>query len=305
MGTPGFVVPVLDALHDIPEIGIAAVYTPPDRRRGRGQMMEAPPVKERARELTIPVEQPNTFRDAAAVDKLAGYEPDVIVVAAYGRLLPPDVLGVPRRGCVNLHPSILPRHRGPSPVAGAILAGDEETGVTLMQLDEGMDTGPVIAQRTRSIGPNDDAESLTPVLFADGAELLVEMLPAWLEGHITPVSQNDRQASYTAKLERADGAADWRNDAARLARMQRAYAPWPGLHTRWKGREIKLLAVAPVDGPAAEPGVVGQTADAPIAVGTGSGLLAVHRLQLEGRRPVEAGEFLRGQPDFIGVRLGE
>ena len=304
MGTPGFVVPVLDALQDSPEVEVAAVYTPPDRRRGRGQTYEASPVKQRGQELGIPVEQPRTFRDADVVAQLESYRPDVIVVAAYGRLLPPEVLAIPRFGCLNLHPSLLPRHRGPAPVAGAILAGDDITGVSLMLLDEGMDTGPIIAQRERAIGPSDDAAGLTETLFADGAALLVETLPGWTDGSIAAATQDGNLATYTNKLERADGLADWRLSAETLARRQRAYAPWPGLYTRWEGKELKLLDVAPAHGAEAAPGLVTDAEGARIAIGTGTGLLEVRRLQIEGRRATDAEDFLRGYPQLIGAQLG-
>ena len=304
MGTPGFAVPALDALRDCPEVEVVAVYTPPDRRRGRGQNLAASPVKQRGRELGIPVVQPRTFRDSEAVIRLESLRPDAIVVVAYGRLLPADVLAIPQFGCLNLHPSLLPRHRGPAPVAGAILAGDETTGVTLMLLDEGMDTGPIIAQRQRPIDASDDAARLTETLFSDGAALLVETLPAWIGGSVAAVPQDDALATYTNKLERADGLADWNLSAAELARRQRAYTPWPGLHTRWDDKEVKLLDVAPTPGADAEPGLVTRTDAAELAVGSGAGLLAVRRLQLEGRRPSDAADFLRGYPQFMGARLG-
>lgn len=304
MGTPDFVVPVLDALQDCPEVEVAAVYTPPDRRRGRGQTYEASPVKQRGRELSIPVEQPRTFRDADVVAQLQSYHPEVIVVAAYGRLLPPEVLTIPRFGCLNLHPSLLPKHRGPAPVAGAILAGDDITGISLMLLDEGMDTGPIVAQRERPIDASDDAGTLTQALFADGATLLVETLPGWTGGSVSAVKQNDELATYTAKLERADGLADWASSAETLSRRRRAYVPWPGLYTSWQGKEIKLLDVAPVPGAAAEPGLVTNAGGEEIVIGTGDGLLAVRRLQMAGRRATGAPEFLRGYPEFKGARLG-
>ena len=304
MGTPGFVVPVLDALQDCPEVEVAAVYTPPDRRRGRGQTYEASPVKQRAEALGIPVEQPRTFRDADVVAQLESYSPHAIVVAAYGRLLPPQILAIPRFGCLNLHPSLLPRQRGPAPVAGAIMAGDHITGVSLMLLDQGMDTGPIIAQRERPIDASDDAGTLTEALFADGAALLVDTLPGWIDGSVSAVNQNHELATYTAKLERADGLADWTLSAETLSRRQRAYVPWPGLYTSWQGKEIKLLQVAPVPGAAVEPGLVSDANGARIAIGTGQGLLAVRRLQMEGRRAADAENFLRGYPEFKGARLG-
>ena len=304
MGTPAFAVPVLDAIYEQPGLELVAVYTPPDRKRGRGQNLEASPVKQRAEALRVPVEQPRTFRDDEAVARLAAGKPDVIVVAAYGRLLPPETLAIPRFGCLNLHPSLLPKYRGPAPVAGAILAGDRVTGVSLMLLDEGMDTGPIIAQRERVIDESDDAATLTETLFADGAELLIESLGGWTNGSISASEQDDEMATYTNKLERADGLADWGLNAEVLSRRQRAYAPWPGLYTTWDGSELKLLEVSPIPGGDVEPGLVTAVAEAEIAVGTGEGLLGVRRLQLAGRRATNAEEFLRGHPEFRGARLG-
>ena len=304
MGTPDFVVPVLDGLAANPTLNVVAAYVPPDRPRGRGRSLAAAPVKQRALELGIPVAQPATLRNSNAVAELAGFEADVIVVAAYGRILPPNVLGLPRFGCLNLHPSLLPRHRGPSPVVSTILAGDETTGVTLMLLDEGMDTGPIIAQRQRPVSWRDDANSLTATLFADGVDLLNEGLPGWLAGAIQSSPQDDALATYTAKIERADGAIDWMLPAATLARRLRAYTPWPGLHTRWNGIEVKILAAEAMGGDGADAGVVVDTGSSNIAIGTGDGLLVVGRLQLEGRRAAAAAEFLRGYPQFVGARLG-
>ena len=304
MGTPHFAVPALDSLVSNPVVDVVAVYTPPDRRRGRGRVMEPPPVKARAQELQIPIHQPPTFRNPDAVAGFSELRPEIVVVVAYGRLLPAAVLEIPRFGCLNLHPSLLPRHRGPSPVPGAILCGDDTTGVTLMLLDEGMDSGPIITQRARDIKPEDDAENLTTELFHDGAALLSETLPAWLSGDVDARPQDDALATFTSKMERADGLADWGRTAEFLWRQQRAYAPWPGLHTAWQGKELKLLEVSPLQGSDAEPGAVVRADGDRLAVGTGKGLLEIRRLQLEGRRPAPAEDFVRGYPDFNGARLG-
>ena len=304
MGTPHFAVPALDTLTRNPALEVVAAYTPPDRRRGRGQSLAASPVKRRAEDLDIPVEQPATFRNSDAVDRLASHVPDLVVVVAYGRLLPTAVLDLPRFGCLNLHPSLLPRHRGPSPVAGAILAGDDTTGVTVMLLDRGMDTGPIIAQRARPITPEDNAETLTGDLFEDGARLLTQVILDWVSGAVEAVAQDEAQATYTAKMERGDGLADWTKEAETLWRQQRAYTPWPGLYTSWEGKEIKLLDVAPLPDGCAATGTVVSAGDEPVAIGSGGGLLAVRRLQLEGRRPADAADFVRGYPQFIGAKLG-
>ena len=305
MGTPQFATPALDALASNPAVAVVAAVTPPDRARGRGRRTAPTPVKQRAHELNIPVIQPPTLRHPDAIAALAAYRPDLIVVAAYGQLLPPPVLELPPLGCLNLHPSLLPKHRGPSPVAGAILAGDATTGVSIMRLDAGMDTGPIIAQSQRPITLHDDAATLTAILFKDGAILLNQIIPQWAAGAITATPQDDTQATYTAKIERSDGLANWNLPAHHLTRIQRAYTPWPGLYTRWDGQELKLLTVSAIPG-AATPGLViaPPTNDLPLAIGTGEGLLAAHTLQLEGRRPASGRDLLRGYPGLAGARLG-
>ena len=295
----------------MPEVEVVAAVTPPDRERGRGRRSEPPPVKETAQRLDIPVLQPDSLRSQSAQAQLAALSPDAIVVAAYGKLLPNPVLELPPHGCLNLHPSLLPRHRGPSPVATAILEGDEVTGVSLMLLDEGMDTGPVIAQRECALSGEETAGELTDTLFHMGADLLAESLGAWTRGRLQAQPQDDTLATVSRKLERADGLADWTLPAETLARQCRAYAPWPGLYTPWEGKTLKLLEAAPLPdsvSPEIVEGRLGQVVSgnsaAPAAVATGDGLLALTRLQLEGRRPVTVREFLAGYPDFIGAFLG-
>ncbi|HLF04631.1 MAG TPA: methionyl-tRNA formyltransferase [Dehalococcoidia bacterium] len=308
MGTPALVLPVLDGLAADPDLQVVGVYTQPDRPRGRGRTPEMPPVKSHALSLGLPVYQPASLRPARAQAELAALQPQVIVVAAYGLFLPPPVLNTPAHGCLNLHPSLLPRYRGPSPVVTAILEGDTVTGVTLMLLDQGMDTGPIIAQRQHPIGPEDTAESLTLALFQLGAALLLETLPGWVAGRVTAHAQDAAQATVTRKVERADGQARWELSAAGLERRRRAYTPWPGLFTHWQGQVLKLLDVAalpPQASPGAQPGLVVPLAlpGMPAGIGTAEGMLGLKTLQLEGRRPVSAAEFLRGYPQFLGSRL--
>ena len=308
MGTPQFVVPVLDSLVENPDVEVVGVYATPDRPRGRGLAPEMPPVKARASTLGLEVYQPATLRSASAQDQLANLRPDLIVVAAYGRLLPPPVLDLPRHGCLNLHPSLLPSYRGPSPVVTAILEGQAVTGVTLMRLDAGMDTGPIIARRQRPISPDDTAGTLTEALFRLGADLLLESLPLWVEGQLPAQPQDDSQATVTRKLERADGQADWRLSAVQLERRWRAYTPWPGLFTHWRGQVVKLLDVAAMPRAAASgdsPGLVVPLPqdETPVGIVTSQGVLGVKTLQLEGRRPTGAREFLRGYPQFMDSQL--
>ena len=308
MGTPQPVVPALERLHALPDLELVAAVTPPDRERGRGRQPAPPPVKEAALRLGVPVLQPESLRSQRVRDQLTEFAPDVIVVAAYGKFLPPPVLELPPHGCLNLHPSLLPRHRGPSPVATAILEGDDITGVSLMLLDEGMDTGPVIDQREHPLSGDVTADDLTDTLFVLGADLLADSIGPWTRGELSAKPQDDSLATVSRKLERTDGLADWTLLASTLARQCHAYTTWPGLYTHWQGRAIKLLEVTPLNEQStpAQPGQVHSVPpEAPIVVATGDGLLALRRLQLEGRRPVSAREFLAGYPDFTGSVLGD
>ena len=305
MGTPTSVIPALERLCRMPEVDVVAAVTPPDRERGRGRRSEPPPVKEAALRMAVPVLQPDTLRSQAVQDQLAGLDPDVIVVVAYGKLLPKPVLDLPPHGCLNLHPSLLPRHRGPSPVATAILEGDDVTGISLMLLDEGMDTGPVIAQREYALTGEETARELTDTLFHAGADLLTESLGPWTRGELQAQPQDDAHATVSRKLERAYGLANWALPAETLSRQCRAYAPWPGLYTQWEGKTLKLLEVSvlPGDGQRYELGQVVSDGPDAVAAVTGDGLLGLSRLQLEGRRAVTAREFLAGYPDFVGAYL--
>lgn len=308
MGTPSFAVPVLDALVSAEDVQVVAVFTMPDRPRGRGRSPEMSPVKTYALERGLEVHQPASLRRERAQQELADLQPEVIVVAAYGNFLPSQVLHAPPHGCLNLHPSLLPRYRGPSPVASAILDGVTVTGVTLMLLDQGMDTGPIIMQREYPISSKETAEGLTFSLFQMGSRLLLENLASWMAGVLTSNPQDGSRATVTRKFERKDGLADWNLPAAVLERRRRAFTPWPGLYTTWQGRGLKLLDVAaltPPTGPGFEPGLVVALPDreCPAAVATGDGLLGLKSLQLEGRRALTAAEFLRGQPQFLGSQL--
>jgi methionyl-tRNA formyltransferase len=338
MGTPAFVIPVLEALSRAQGVDVVGVYTTPDRPSGRGQTQEMSPVKSHALGLGLKVYQPATLRSARVQAELAALQPDVIVVAAYGRLLPKEALHVPPHGCLNLHPSLLPRYRGPSPVVTAILEGETVTGVTLMLLDEGMDTGPIIAQHEHPISSEDTTATLTATLFQLGADLLLENLNPWVSGRLTAQPQDGAKATITRKLDRADGLALWELSAMELDRRRRAYTPWPGLFTHWQGKVLKLLEThphpfdpapsglnplpqwerRPTPSPSmgegqdggeeiwdAAPGLVIPLSlkDIPIGVVTGRGILGLKALQLEGRRAVTAEEFLRGYPDFLDSRL--
>ena len=304
MGTPAFAVPALDALSDA-SCDIVGVYTQPDRRSGRGRRITASPVKQAAIERGLSVFQPASLRrDAETRAHIASLQPDIIIVVAYGLFLPAETLAVPPLGALNIHPSLLPKHRGPSPVATAILQGDTTTGVTLMQLDAGMDSGPVIAQRETPIGADETAETLTARLFHIGAELLTATLPRWSAGEIAVAPQVKADATITSLLKREDGAIDWTRSADYIARQVRAYHPWPGTFTHWNGRQLKIhQASAPDMSTDAAPGTVVALTEG-VGVATGSGVLLLGRVQIEGRQATDTTDFARGYRDFTGSLLG-
>ena len=308
MGTPAFVVPVLEALLAEAKVQVVGVYTQPDRPRGRGRTVELTPVNSAGVNLGLPVFQPASLRSARAQQELADLRPDVILVAAYGRFLPPEVLDLPPHGCLNLHPSLLPKYRGPAPVVTTILDGEAVTGVTLMQLDEGMDTGPILAQQEYPLNGDETAADLTEALFRTGAHLLLHNLEALAAGKLPAQPQDDSRATVTRKLERADGLADWTRSAVTLERQRRAFTPWPGLTAHWQDKSLRLLDVAPLNRPdlaGADPGLVVSlpSEEIPAGIITADGILGLKSVQLEGRRATSIAEFLRGYPTFISSRL--
>lgn len=303
MGTPHFAVPALEQLV-LDGCDVAAVYTQPDKEAGRGRLSLAPPVKQAAVELGLRVEQPASLQTADSLQLIAGLRPDAIVVAAYGKMLPVAVLSLPPHGVLNIHPSLLPRFRGASPVASAILAGNQFTGVSVMLLDEGMDTGPVLAREQVGISPLDTTGSLTDKLARVGANLLLDVMPRWLKGEITARAQDESQATLTRKFEKEDGEIDWSLPAKEISLRVRAFTPWPGSYTRWQGKQVKITGAVPL--PAAlgvKPGQVTSLEGTQLGIGTGDGLLGVLQLQLEGKREMTAADFLNGQRDFPGAVL--
>jgi len=291
-GTPEFAVPALEALCAAPFV-VSAVLTQPDRPAGRGRALSASAVKRRALELELPVLQPPTLRDPDALASLAALKPDVLVVAAYGLLLPPAVLALAPHGGVNLHASLLPRWRGAAPVQRALLAGDAETGVAIMQMESGLDTGPVYATERVAIEARDTGASLTLRLARVGARLLVATLRALEQGgaHATP--QPAAGVVYAAKLDKAEASIDWRQSAVELDRQVRAFVPWPIAATRWRGAALKVHEALPVDGAAAAAGTITGADASGVTVATGKGSLRLLRVQLAGRTVVNAAEFAR------------
>ena len=308
MGTPAFAIPSLEALLGA-GYAVPGVYCQPDRPAGRGRRLAAPPVKQWAQGRGLRVLQPASLRDEAARSELAAQRPDAIVVAAYGKLLPASVLNIPRRGALNLHPSLLPKYRGASPVQAAILAGDEVTGVSVILLDEGLDSGPVLAQREEAVFSEDTAGSLGERLAMAGAALMAETLGKWLNGELTPAPQGESEATMTPRLSKADGQMVWATSTAKhLARKVRGLSPWPGCYTTWEQRKLKILEADDIEDDEGDPGTVvvaklAHSSGSALGVATAAGTLILRRLQLEGRRPLEPEAFLAGHPGFVGARL--
>jgi methionyl-tRNA formyltransferase len=290
MGTPDFAATILGALlgagHEI-----LCVYTQPPRPAGRGHKVSPSSVQEVAVSRGLHVETPQLF-DAAAVKAFAALNPDVAVVAAYGLILPKIALGIPRFGCLNVHASLLPRWRGAAPIERALLAGDRETGISIMRMEEGLDTGPVLLAERLSIRPGMGAVALYEELAALGSRLILAALAALAQGKLSPKPQPEEGATYAAKLRRDEGALDWRKPAAELERAVRAFEVFPGTYFTWNGERIRVLAAEPAGNPAgAAPGTV---RDGRLTIACGEGALRLVKLQRPGRAALDTAEFLRG-----------
>ncbi len=306
-GTPAFAVPALTALIEINFKPVGVVTQPPEPV-GRKQILTPSPISHVARIASIQLGEPKKLKDPDFLKWLTELKPDLAVLAAYGRILPSAVLAIPRLGFINIHPSLLPRHRGAAPIAGTILAGDQETGVTIIKLDEKVDHGPIIAQEKFAVPPNATTESLTPLLADLSAKLLLEIMPIFLAGKSTLLEQDHQQATFTKLLKRDDGAIDWNKSAAEIERQIRAYTSWPGSFTCWKTMRLKILAAelhpqTEAIAGAHKPGTV-IVRDNKISVATGDGLLKILRLQLAGSKPQEVPEFLNGHKEFTTALLG-
>lgn len=301
MGTPEFAIPSLAALIDSFEV--VGVFTQPDRPSGRGRKLTAPPVKRLALDHDIPLAQPEALKSDAVLATLNEWSPRVIVVAAYGQILPPEVLELPPLGCVNVHASLLPRWRGAAPVQAAILHGDPNTGVTIMKMDPGLDTGPILAQRSTPIGPEETGGELADRLAQMGAELLIETLPRYAAGELEPIPQDDSQATKAPLLRKEDGLLDFHEPAEQLERQVRAYHPWPGTHFYWKEHRIAVqhASVGETEGDL-EPGTALETGGGP-GVQTSEGVLILEQVQPAGKRLMSGESFLNGAQDFPGSEI--
>ncbi len=305
MGTPEFALPSLEALHQA-GAPILLVVTQPDRPKGRGRKVVAPPVKVLAGAKGLPVYQPQKVKSSEAIERIAAVDPVCIVVAAYGQLLSAEILEMPSLGAVNVHASLLPKYRGPAPIHWALIQGEEETGITTMLMDTGMDTGDILLQREVPIQPDDTAGSLHDRLADEGAELLVETLKMLKRGALEPRAQDDSQATYAPMLVKEDGEVDWHQDAKRVCCRIRGLDPWPGCFTLWQGMRLKLFGCQALPGSThAKPGTVIAVDEDGLQVAAGKGAVLIKTLQLEGRRSLPLAEFLRGYSLQVETLFGE
>lgn len=295
MGSPDFALSTLRSLAK--NYQVVGVVTQPDRASGRGRELKAPPVKLLAQELNIPVMQPQKLREPEAMQQLQAWNPDLIVVAAFGQILKKDVLEMPKYGCINVHASLLPRWRGAAPINAAVLAGDEETGVTIMKMDVGLDTGSMLAMKKIRIKPDDTAGSLFEALSTLGADLLIETLPAYMDGKLTPQPQPEEGATYAPMLKKEDGLLDFTQTAVDLERRVRAMNPWPGAWFEWNGAPLKVHKTHVGQGKA-EAGKRLIEQNQP-AVGAGGGVLILDEVQPPGKKPMNGKSFLAGARNWL------
>ena len=300
MGTPDFALPSLRGL--LARYEVAAVVTQPDRPAGRSKALRQSPVKQVALAAGIPIFQPKRLREPAAVEALRRIEADVYVVAAFGQILPQSVLDLPRYGTINVHASLLPRWRGAAPIQAAIRAGDAASGVTIMLLDAGLDTGPLLARRAIELSSDETGSSLHDKLAQLGAELLLDTLPKHMSGDCAPQAQDDSLATVAPQISKLEGEIDWAEPAAAIDRHVRAFTPWPGTYTVWQGKELKIIA-GRAGGGVAAPGQVVDKGGV-IGIGTGAGLYLPRQLQLPGKKRLSVADFVNGRRDFIGAQLG-
>lgn len=300
-----FGIPAFEALVAHPEYDVAGLVTQPDRPAGRGRRVSASPIKEMAVSCGVPVLQPRRLRDPEAIAEVAALGADVIVVAAYGQWIPPQVFDAPPYKTLNIHPSLLPRHRGAAPAMSAILSGDEESGITIIRMTEEMDAGDILTQVRLAITPEDTTGTLMAKLARLGAQALVSTLPRWLQGEIEPTPQDHSQATWFPRVRKAQGQINWTKSAEQIWREVRAYNPWPSAYTFYQGQRLVIHRARPLSAWAgsAEPGQVMLLGER-LAVACGDGALLLDAVQLAGKRPLTGEEFARGQRNIAGAVLG-
>lgn len=308
MGTSAFAEQILASLIKT-NYNLIAVYTQPDKKVGRAQELQKSAVKITAEKNNIPVFEPNKF-DEPAINKLAELNPDIIVVAAYGKILPENVLKIPPHGTINVHASLLPKYRGASPIQNALLNGEKKTGITIMLMDKGIDTGDILSQEEINIDHNDTAENLTDKLASLGSELLIKTLPDYIVGKIEPQKQDDSLATLCRLIKREDGLIDWDDSAENIYNKFRAFQPWPGIYTFWENngspKRIKLVKISL----ATSLSLAGKyrtgeifKSEEEVAIQTGAGIITLEELQMEGKNSVSIKNFLNGYPNFISSIL--
>lgn len=305
MGTSPFAVSSLRALRDS-GFRISLVVTTPDKPKGRGLHLSSPAVKEEALRFGLPLIQPESIKDQGFIEKISAISPDFIVVAAYGKILPPQLLSIPKKAPVNVHASLLPKYRGPAPIQWAIINGERKTGVTTMIMDEGVDTGPILLQREIEILPDENAEELEKRLSIIGGELLIETLDGLLSGAIKPMPQDHEHASYARFIKKEDGNIDWHMDAEAIHNRIRGLQPWPGAYTFIGETMLKIYASKVIDreGSSILPGTIIEAEGSGLKVATGKGIIAILEIQREGKRRLPISEFLKGFPIKTGTILG-
>ncbi len=301
MGTPAFAVQPLRALvaagHDV-----AGVITRLDKPSGRNRVLTAPPVKLAAQEAGLSVYQPRRVREPEFIETLRKINPDIIVVSAYGQILPKEILFLPKHGCINIHASLLPAYRGAAPINWAIIRGESRTGITIMQMDEGMDTGAILLQESIPIAPRDTAGTLTEKMAQLGAKMITAALPLIEAGSLTPVLQDGSNATLAPILRKEDGLIDWMMPAVEIHNRVRGLSPWPGAYTLLDGKIIKIIETEATSG-TGDPGLLYPTNKSVLTVGTGGGLLRILTLQPADKKPMSAGDFLRGHHGTVGKKF--
>ena len=302
-GTPSFSVPFLSALASEPDFEIVAVVAQPDKPAGRGHNLVAPATITFAREHMVPTHQFPTLKSTDAADTLRALNADAFVVVAYGKLIPESILSIPPLGCINVHPSLLPRHRGPAPMQAAIKEGDAQTGVTIMLLDKGMDTGPLLASESIQLDADETYPSLEAKVQTVGGPLLVQTLKRVGQKDIIPVTQDDAKATVTRLLERDDGRIDWAQPMENIDRIHRAYQPWPGTWNTWNDLRLKWIEMHPVDFHADVPPGTVTVKEGRLFVDAFNGTIEILRIQPEGKAAMTAAEFLRGHGEIQGALL--
>jgi methionyl-tRNA formyltransferase len=302
MGTPDFALQTLQGLIDA-GCNMVGVYTQPDRPKGRGKKLAPPPIKELAQKYDIPVYQPLKLRQPEAVAELEALAPDLIVVVAYGQILPKSVLEIPAHGCINVHASLLPKYRGAAPINKAIIDGETETGITTMYMDVGLDTGDMLVKKTLSIGPKETAGELHDRLASLGRETMEETLQQLCAGSLQREVQDDDQSTYASMMKKEDGRIDWSRSAQEIHDHVRGLDPWPGAYTTINGELLKLAETCPETTGGGKPGSVIAADKNGVCVACGSGSLRVKQLQLAGRKRLAASDFLRGCPLDAGAMM--